>query len=177
VTTRPKRIQNVQRIDHIVFFYRTRERADDTRDKMSAVFGLAPEDWDEAVEIGAPLNAVTQLCWSAGLEIACATPGFEDSWIGKPLIDERGEGLHMVAFGVKDIDEANRRATNAGFVIAQTIQDPRHPDPESSKIAPEEMPLYFPEGLHRPHSLIREAIIVPFNGLNLAFAQIEPGAE
>jgi hypothetical protein len=166
--------QNVQRIDHIVFVYASRARLDEVRAKLDAVLGLDPDDWEDPIVIAPPQNCITQLCWSAGIELICPVPGREDEpWAGAQTLATRGEGLGMIAFGVADLHAANARARAAGFPIVASFSDPRHPDP------PEERPglgldTVLPAELVEVHGLLRESVIAPFDGTGLYFAQVEP---
>jgi len=164
--------RNVGRIDHVIFFYASLERLEDTRDKMSAVLNLSVDDWEKPVQLDPPFNLVTAVCWGAGLEIICPAPGHEADWFGAPMIADRGEGLGMVVFGVADIDEAGERAARVGLPVVQTLQDSRHPDgPDSIRAG---LPFFFGPGVEAPFQLIREAVITPFNSTGLAFGQLEP---
>jgi len=166
--------QNIQRIDHVVFVYRSRERLDDVREKLNSVLGLDSEDWEEPIVIAPPQNCITQLCWSAGLELICPVPGREgEPWAGKHVLATRGEGLGMIAFGVEDLYAANRRARSAGFPIVASFGDPRRPDPPGEQ-AGQGLDTVLPESLVEVHGLLRESVIAPFDGTGLYFAQIEP---
>jgi len=164
--------QNVGRIDHVVWFYSSSERLEDTRDKMTAVLGLTDDAWEKPVDLDAPFHLRTVLCWEAGLEIVCPTPGHEADWFGAPLIAERGEGIGMVIFGVGDMDAAARRAAAAGFPVIQSLEDSRNPPaPDSITTG---LPFVFGAEIEAPFRLIREAVIMPFNSSGLALGQLEP---
>ena len=87
--------QNVGRIDHVAFFYSSQEALADTQEKLSSILNMDADDWEEPVDLGAPLNIRTQLCWQAGLELICPVPGYEEDWYGAPLVAARGEGLEI----------------------------------------------------------------------------------
>lgn len=164
--------QNIGRIDHCIFFYSSFERAEDTREKMSAVLGLERDDWGKPVDLDPPFNLCTQVCWPAGLEIVCPSAGHEEDWFGAPVIAQRGEGLSMVVFGVDDIDKAGERAAKVGLPVLQTLQDSRHPDgPDAIHAGPD---FFFGAELEAPFRLMREAVITPFNGAGLALGQLVP---
>lgn len=172
MTAKRKWTQNIDRINHCIFFYSSIERAAETRDTMSAVLDIDPEEWEKPVDQGPPFNLRTLVCWSAGLEIVCPTAGHEQDWFGAPVIAERGEGLSMVVFGVDDIDKANARAAKLGFPIVQTLQDSRHPDgPNSVHAGPE---FFVGSEIEASFDLVREAVITPFNNTGLIFGQLVP---
>jgi hypothetical protein len=168
--SKPQR--NVGRIDHVVFFYSSFEKLQETREKITAVLGLSEDDWEDPANLDPPFNLCTQLCWRAGLEIACPTPGYEDNWFGAPLIAERGEGLGIVVFGVANLDAAAEQAARAGLPVVQTLEDSRYPPGESNFTAG--VPFAFGPGVEAPFRLIREAVVTPFNSTGLAIGQLEP---
>jgi hypothetical protein len=164
--------RNVGRIDHVAFFYSSEDGLRDTREKLSTILGLDPQDWGKPVDLGAPLNIRTQLCWPAGLELICPAPGHDDDWYGAPLVAARGEGLGMVVFGVADIDEAARRATAIGLPPLQMLDDSRHPGgPDTVRAG---VPFTMGPELEAPFRLIREGLLTPFNGTGLLLGQLEP---
>jgi len=164
--------RNVGRIDHVIFVYNSFERLAETRDKMTAVLGLDPGDWEEPADLDPPFNLRTQVCWSAGLEIICPREGCEDNWFGAPVIAERGEGIGAVVLGVDDLDEASRRAERAGLPVVQRLQDSRHPDGPDAVHAG--MPFFFGAGIEKRFHRIREALLTPFNSTGLALGEFEP---
>jgi hypothetical protein len=164
--------QNVGRVDHVIFFYGSTAAAVDTQEKMTAVLGLDPDDWRPAAHVGPPFNITTRVNWPAGLEIVCPAEGHEQDWFGAPVIAERGEGIGMLVFGVPDIDEANARAEKLGLPIVQTLQDSRFPDgPDKVHAGPD---YFYGPDIESAVKLIRESVIMPFNGTGLVFGQIEP---
>jgi hypothetical protein len=172
VSRKPRFQQNVGRVDHVVFFYSSFERMVDTREKMTAVLGLDPEDWQEPVTLDPPFHIVTQVNWPAGLEVICPAEGHEQDWFGAPLVAEKGEGIGMLVFGVADIDDAMERAARAGLPVVQTLQDSRRPDgPDQIQAG---APFFLGSGVESNLALIREAVLTPFNGTGLAIGQIEP---
>ncbi|HEY1967043.1 MAG TPA: hypothetical protein VGH89_03795 [Pseudonocardia sp.] len=172
MTSTRKAKRNVGRIDHVIFVYQTRERADETREKMTALLALDPGDWEDPTDLDPPFNLCTQVNWTAGLEIICPLAGHEDAWFGTPLIAERGEGIGAVVFGVEDIDEATRRAERVGIPVVQRLQDSRHPDgPDEVRAG---VPFFFGAGIEKRFHRIREALIGPLNGAGLAFGEFEP---
>jgi hypothetical protein len=164
--------QNVGRIDHVAFFYSTEEALNDTREKLNTILDLAADDWEEPVDLGAPLNIRTLLCWQAGLELICPAPGHDDDWYGAPLVAARGEGLGMVVFGVADIDEAARRAAAIGLPVMQMLDDSRHPGGHDTVRAG--LPFSMGPELEAPFRLIREGLVTPFGGTGLLLGQLEP---
>lgn len=164
--------RNVGRIDHVIFVYRTFERAEETRLKMTEVLGLDADDWEDPTDLDPPFNLCTQVNWTAGLEIICPVAGHEDAWFGTPLIAERGEGLGAVVFGVEDIDEVSRRAERAGLPVLQRLQDSRHPDGPDSVHAG--VPFFFGAGIEKRFHRIREGLLSPFNSTGLAIGEFEP---
>ena len=163
--------RNVGRIDHVIFAYRTFERAEETREKVSALLGLEMGDWMKPAELGPPFNLRTTVHWEAGLEIVSPLEGMEDQWFATQAIAERGEGVCAVVFGVDDIDEASRRAERVGLPVLQRLQDSRSPDGADSVHAG--LPFFFGDVIESHHKRIREALVSPFNNTGLAFSEIE----
>jgi hypothetical protein len=172
MTNTEKTKRNVGRIDHVIFAYRTFERAEQTREKMTALLGLDPDAWMKPADLDPPFNLRTSVCWEAGLEIISPLEGFEDNWFGTQIIAERGEGVCAVVFGVDDIDEACRRAEGLGLPILQTMHDSRFPDGPDSVHAG--LPFTFGDTIEACHKRLREALVSPFNGTGLAFGEFEP---
>jgi hypothetical protein len=172
MTRTQKAKRNVGRIDHVIFAYQTFERAEETRQKMTALLGLDPDDWEDPTDLDPPFNLCTQVNWPAGLEIICPSVGHEDAWFGTPLIAERGEGIGAVVFGVEDLDEVSRRAERVGVPVVQMLQDSRHPDgPDAYQAG---IPFFFGAGVEKRFHHIREALIGPFNGTGLALGEFQP---
>jgi 4-hydroxyphenylpyruvate dioxygenase-like putative hemolysin len=159
--------QNIDRVDHIAYVYRSFDRLEEARKNFSAVMGFDPDDWEDSFDDVKPSFARSVICWKAGIEFLCPVPGHEAVWIFKDLVEERGEGIAIVVMGVADLDVAKERARKAGIPILHTIEDPRHPNSEHDAH-------HMGEPLRRPFTIIREAIITPFNSILMAFGQIEP---
>lgn len=75
----------------------------------------------------ADMGFVMYLDWSAGLEVV--TPMEKPTDFNQLLynwLDERGEGLMGVIFGVRDLDAHKRRLEAEGFEVGPLMDD--HPD-------------------------------------------------
>ena len=75
--------------------------------------------FDDASWTGEPFGLSVVIAWDAGIELCAPRPG-QDSVI-KQFIDQRGEGLMGVVFGVDDADEAREIAEKAGVGAVFTI--------------------------------------------------------
>lgn len=164
--------RNVGRIDHVVFAYQNEERAEQTREMMTALLGLEPDDWMKPADLDPPFNLRTWVAWNAGLEIICPLEGHEDQWFASQVIAERGEGICAVVFGLDDIDEACRRAEGLGLPVPQTMHDSRFPaGPDTVQRG---LPFFFGDIVESHHRRLREALLGPFNGTGLALGEFEP---
>jgi 4-hydroxyphenylpyruvate dioxygenase-like putative hemolysin len=101
--------QNVGRIDHIVFGYRSDENLRAAQMQFAETLGVS--DWeDQGIVDRAGVRVV--ISRSSGLELlSVARPGS----VLENQLATRGEGFYTLAFGVAELDQAAARAEKAGM--------------------------------------------------------------
>ena len=103
------------RIDHIVVRVRDLEQAiGDYQDKFGLEVRTGPE---EMPDLG--MKRATFSVGDAGNFIELAEPLGEDSAIGRSL-EKQGEGLHLVALAVEDVDAAAAQMKESGANLIET---------------------------------------------------------
>ena len=103
------------RIDHIVVRVRDLEKAmSDYEDKFGLQVRSGPE---EMPDLG--MKRATFSVGDAGNFIELAEPLGEDSAIGRSL-EKQGEGLHLVALAVEDVDAAAAQMKESGASLIET---------------------------------------------------------
>lgn len=104
--------KNVQRIDHFAWIVRP-ENYEPCKAKLHALLGLNFVDYENP-----DLSIRIALDWEAGIEIL--SPTTMDSVHGR-LLEEKGEGMNSLIFGVDDLDQALERAAAAGAKVTHVI--------------------------------------------------------
>ncbi len=68
----------------------------------------------EANWTGEEFGIEVAISWDAGIELCAPMTGRENDSMISPFIEENGEGIIDVVFGVSDADQANKQAESAG---------------------------------------------------------------
>jgi methylmalonyl-CoA/ethylmalonyl-CoA epimerase len=68
----------------------------------------------EANWTGEQFGIEVAISWDAGIELCAPMPGREHDSMISPVLDENGEGIVNVVFGVSDADQAKKQAEAAG---------------------------------------------------------------
>jgi catechol 2,3-dioxygenase-like lactoylglutathione lyase family enzyme len=68
----------------------------------------------EANWTGEEFGIEVAISWDAGIELCAPMPGREHDSMISPVLDENGEGIVNVVFGVSDADQAKKQAESAG---------------------------------------------------------------
>jgi len=63
---------------------------------------------------GEPFGINVAISWDAGIELCAPMPGRQKDSAMSPFLEEHGEGIVNVVFGVDDAEEARNRADRVG---------------------------------------------------------------
>src|SRR5262249_53358525 len=98
--------QNINRVDHVVLMVRP-ENLSSCVERLANVLGAEFEYF-----VHEPQGLRGAISFESGLEVI--TPTREDSVLARQL-DEHGEGINCIVYGVRDADEAKARAEQNGM--------------------------------------------------------------
>jgi hypothetical protein len=112
-------MQNIKRVDHVVYVARAENQAAyaEQLSRLCRVKFYGPVDKPES-------GLRIYISWTAGLEVI--SPVSETTaWSLhiRQLIEQRGEGIMGVIFGVADIEEARRHAMTLGYAVSDIIEN------------------------------------------------------
>jgi len=110
--------QNIQRVDHVIYAVlpENQQAFVDRFSELCRVEFLGPTE--------RPNGLRTYISWSAGINIISpVSDSLPFSVDLRALIEQRGEGIVGMTFGVADIHEARRRATSLGYQISEMIEN------------------------------------------------------
>jgi len=111
--------QNIQRVDHVIYAVRP-ENQKAYVEQMSKLCGINFHGPTERPKTGLR----TYINWSAGINIVAAVSDAVP--IGAQIasmVEQRGEGLIGIAFGVADMMKARQHAQDLGYDISDLIQN------------------------------------------------------
>lgn len=91
-------------------------------EKSKAFFtGLLGASFQQANWTGEQLGIDVAISWDAGLEICAPQKGREKDSAVSQFLEENGEGIINVVFGVSNADEALKRAENSGLSAFHSV--------------------------------------------------------
>lgn len=126
--------QNINRVDHVLYVARPENQAAYVEQlaKLCRVRFYGPV---EKPDLGVRLY----ISWAAGLEVVSPVSDTAPwSLHMRQYIEERGEGLMSVIFGVKDIHEAKAHAESLGYQTRDLIEnDGSEPYAEETEVMKE----------------------------------------
>jgi catechol 2,3-dioxygenase-like lactoylglutathione lyase family enzyme len=70
---------------------------------------------------GAPLGMEVAISWDAGIEICAPMPGREKDSLISGFLDQHGDGILTIVFGVQDADAVNKRAEQLGIQALHSV--------------------------------------------------------
>ncbi|MCP5395208.1 MAG: VOC family protein [Sphingomonadaceae bacterium] len=70
---------------------------------------------------GEPYGINVAIAWDAGIELCAPMPGREKDSAVSQFLEQRGEGVMNVFFGVDDADKANERASVHGHACVHVL--------------------------------------------------------
>ena len=139
--------QNIGRIDHLAILVHP-QNLEDCVERLTRVLQVSFQRADRE-----DLGLKIAVDWDAGLEILAPTGPQSPLW---SRLQKKGEGHISVIFGVKDFEEAARRARELGCSTG----------PEVGLIGSEPWADRF--------SVLRETSLSEICGINLVLGQVEP---
>jgi hypothetical protein len=139
--------QNIGRIDHVAILVYP-QNFESCVERLARALQLS---FQRAHREDLGLKIATD--WDAGLEILAPTGPESALW---SQLQKRGEGHMSIIFGVKDFEEARKRAEREGFSAG----------PEVGLIGSEPWADRF--------SVLRETSLSEICGINLVLGQVEP---
>lgn len=107
--------QNVDRIDHVVFLYRTEAGLAAARDEFSRVLNI--EDWEKWETNAITGYAHAYISFAAGIELIAPNLELGTDHPFMRHLAEKGEGFYGLVYGVKDLDAARKRVENEGLNV------------------------------------------------------------
>ena len=111
--------QNVNRVDHVMYLAKPENQAAYV-EQLSKLCRVRFHGPVEKPDLGVRLY----ISWAAGLEVVSPVSDSAPwSLRMKQYIEERGEGVMSVIFGVKDIHEAKAHAESLGYQTSDIIEN------------------------------------------------------
>lgn len=111
--------QNIQRVDHVIYAVRP-ENQKAYVEQLSKLCRINFHGPTERPKTGLR----TYINWSAGINVvAPVSDTVPIAMQIKSMIEQRGEGLIGIAFGVADMVEARQHATSLGYDISDMIEN------------------------------------------------------
>lgn len=108
--------QNINRVDHVVWLVQA-ENQEKYVEQLSALFRT---QFDGPL-IRADFGTKFWVSWEAGLEVFAPWGDNDQAKMWSKRLEERGEGVLSVVFGVRDIEEANAHARQLGYPVSPII--------------------------------------------------------
>ena len=102
-------------INRVVVAVRDLEKA---KVLYSTVLGATFQD---ASWTGEPFGMNVAISWDAGIELCAPMPGREKDSLVSQFLDDHGDGILSVVFGVRDADLAKERAEQAGIQAVHSV--------------------------------------------------------
>lgn len=106
---------NLRGVNRVIVAVRDLEKAKEYYSRvLGATFHQA--DWT-----GAPFGIEVAISWDAGIELIAPMAGRESDCVIAPFLEQRGEGVMNVVFGVANGGEARERAEAAGLRVTHSL--------------------------------------------------------